>query len=263
MKATSISSSWPSRTSRLAGLMSRWASPASHSLRMIRQAVVDHLVGDLGLAELDRAGEELGDQQVLPFGGELDHAVGSGAGQAGVAAQPQGVVLLLDQPADGVERLLVLQPPVEQLPAELVPAVGAQVAAGVQLAEQLSGRVALDGDAQWGGAGRAGQAEGRDLGDGQAELVLQPVADGGSPPAGDVQVGGPAAAVADREDLVGGEQAEQGERDGDPDGGADQHVGRGLGAQRDTSQPGQRHHPGRHPACPAAASGPRAPACTR
>ena len=34
-KATSISIMRPSRTSRLAGLMSRWASPASHSLRMM------------------------------------------------------------------------------------------------------------------------------------------------------------------------------------------------------------------------------------
>ena len=56
---------------------------------------------------------------------------------------------------------------------------------------------------------------------------------------------GPAPSVADREDLVGGEPAEQGERDGDADGRPDQHVGRGS-APSAMSQPGQRHHPGRH-----------------
>ena len=127
--------------------------------------------------------------------------------------------------------------------------------AGVQLAEQLSGRVPLDGDPQRGGAGRAREPERLDLGDGQAELVLQPgrIA---APGAGDVQVGGAAAAVADREDLVGGEQAEQGERDGDPDGRTDQDVGRGLGTKRDASQPGQCHHP----SCRQLA--PLPPACT-
>ena len=50
------------------------------------------------------------------------------------------------------------------LAGELVPAVGPQVAAGVQLAEQLPGRVALDRDPQRDRAGRAGQPERRDLG---------------------------------------------------------------------------------------------------
>ena len=45
------------------------------------EAVVDDLVVDLGLAELGGAVEELGDQQVLAFGGELDHPVGSGVGR--------------------------------------------------------------------------------------------------------------------------------------------------------------------------------------
>jgi hypothetical protein len=92
--------------------MSRWARPASHSLRMM-EAVVDHPLVDLRVAELGGAGEELGDQQVLAFGGELDHAVGSGGGQAGVAAQPQGVVLLLDEAPHGVEGLFVLEASVE------------------------------------------------------------------------------------------------------------------------------------------------------
>jgi hypothetical protein len=117
------------------------------------EAVVDHPVVDLGLAELDGLDEELGDQQVLTFRGELDHAVGPWRGQPGQVQLLQGVVLLLDQPAHGVERLLVLQAPIQQLPAQLVPAVGPQVAAGVQLAEQPGVGVALDGDAQRGRAG--------------------------------------------------------------------------------------------------------------
>jgi hypothetical protein len=44
------------------------------------QTVVDHRVGDLGFAQLDGAGEELGDQQVLPLGGQLDKPNGVGLG---------------------------------------------------------------------------------------------------------------------------------------------------------------------------------------
>ena len=153
------------------------------------QAVVDHLGVDLGLAQLGGAVEELGDQQVLPLGGELDEPERGRAGQPGPLHQRQRVVLLLDQPADGVERLLVLQPAVQQLPAQLVPAVRAQVAAGVQLAEQVGGRVALDGDAQRGGAGRAGQPERLDLLDEEAELLFEAPPDRRPSWAADIQVG--------------------------------------------------------------------------
>ena len=44
------------------------------------QPVVDHLVVDLGLAQLGGAGEELGDQQVLPLRGQLHDPVGPGEG---------------------------------------------------------------------------------------------------------------------------------------------------------------------------------------
>ena len=103
------------------------------------EALVDDRLVHLGLAELLGLVEELEGDQVLALGGELDDPVGPRRGQAGVAEQPQGIVLLLDQPADGVEGLLVLEAAVQQLPAELVPAVRAQVAAGVQLAEQDRG----------------------------------------------------------------------------------------------------------------------------
>ena len=162
-KATSMSRMRPSRTIRLAGLMSRWARPASHSIRMRWSASSMSASSTIGVAELDRAVEELGHQQVLPLGRELDEAVRLGAGHAGVADDAQRVVLLLHQPTHGVERLLVLQPPVQQLPTELVPAVRAQVGARVELAEQVRRRRALHPEAQRRRAGRAAQPERLDL----------------------------------------------------------------------------------------------------
>ena len=110
-----------------------------------QQALVDHRLVHLGLADLDSAPvEELGDQQVLPLRGDLHDAVRLRHRQPGRLHQPQHVVLVLDQPADRVERLLVLQPAVEQGAAELVPAVRAQVGDRVELREQVRVRVALD-----------------------------------------------------------------------------------------------------------------------
>ena len=211
------------------------------------QAVVDHAIGDLGLAQLHRPVEELGDQQVLPFGGELHEPERGRAGQPGPLHQRQRVVLLLDQPPHAVERLLVLQPAVQQLPAQLVPPVRAQMALGVQLAEQLPGRVALDGDPQRRGAGRAGQAERLDVLDDQAELVSQGTPDRLAAGPADVQVGAAASPVGDRVDLVGGEAAKQQQRDRHPDTHADQHVGGGFDAQRDPGHADQRDHRGHQP----------------
>ena len=45
-------STWPSRTSRLAGLMSRWARPASHSWRTTARPWSITVVVDLGVADL-------------------------------------------------------------------------------------------------------------------------------------------------------------------------------------------------------------------
>ena len=94
-KNASTSSTLPSRTMRLPGLMSRWARPASHSFRIEQQPLVDDLVGDLGLADLRRPVEELHDDQVLALGGDLDDAVRRGHRQFHVLHQAQGVVLVL------------------------------------------------------------------------------------------------------------------------------------------------------------------------
>ena len=103
------------------------------------QPLVDDRVVDVGLAEFGGAIEELEHDQVLPLGGELGDTVGLRAGQAGPLHQRQRVILLLHQPPDGAERLLILQPPVPQRPGELVGAVGAQMAARVELAEHIPG----------------------------------------------------------------------------------------------------------------------------
>ena len=122
----------------------------------------------------------------------------------------------------------VLQAAVQQLAAQLVPAVRAHVAAGVQLAEQDGVGVALDLDAQGGGAGRAGQPERLDFFHGQAQLILQRPPDRLAAGPADVQVGAAATVVADGEDLVGGEPAEGEQWDGHPDGRGHEHVAGGV-----------------------------------
>ena len=73
--ATSMSSRCPSRTSRFAGLMSRCASPASQSLRT--SARPSSMISSSTSASpiSVRTVEELGDEQVLARGRELDDAV--------------------------------------------------------------------------------------------------------------------------------------------------------------------------------------------
>ena len=246
-KATSISMHAALADQQVGRLDVAVGQPGVPQLADDAEPVVDHLLVDLGLAELGGAGEELGDQQVLPLGGQLHEPERGRAGKAGPMHQRQRVVLLLDQAADGVERLLVLQPAVQQLPAQLVPAVRAQVAEGVQLAEELGRGIAGHGDPQGGGAGRAGEAERLDLGDLQPELVLEPAPDGLAAGPADVQVGAAAPPVADREDLVGREPAVGQQRDGDPEGRPDDHVGGAVGAKGHPAEGGQRdqrrHHP--------------------
>ena len=85
--ATSIKKTFPSRASRLEGLTSRWAMPAVHSLRMMDRA--SRIVARLTSASrISFPGEELGHQQVLPLGGELDEPAGGGGRNAHVGHQP-------------------------------------------------------------------------------------------------------------------------------------------------------------------------------
>ena len=179
-KHTSISSSSPERTMRLPGLMSRWAIPASRSLRIISQPLVDDRVVDLGLADLDRIFEELGDQQVLSLGRDLHDAVGRAVRTPASCTQAQRIVLVFGQPLHRLERGLVFQGAVQDGPAQLVPAVGAHVALGVELGEHELLRAARDPQPQRGRPGGGLQADRLDLGHVQPELVGHGPA--GSPP---------------------------------------------------------------------------------
>ena len=231
-KATSISSMRPSRTSRLAGLTSRWARPASHSLRMMPEAVVDHRLVDLGLAQLHRAVEELGDQQVLAVGGQLDEPVGPRAwaarpggacagrsppagpagGRCGTASRPPagrtaapGPACTSGPSAGGCGRTACRTGPCRGSPLTLI-------RSGVEPADPASpnGLTSSISRPSWSA---------------RARRMACPRA----PPTSRWAVAAPP--VADREDLVGGEPAEGQQRDGHPDGRPDQHVAGGVDAQ--------------------------------
>ena len=238
-KATSISSSSPERTIRLPGLMSRWAIPASHSLRISSSPWSITVVVDVGLADFDGAGMELGDQHVLTLGRDLHDAVGLGRADPDVLQQAQGVVLVGDQAPHGLEGRLVLQGAVQDGPPQLVPAVGADVALGVQLGEQVLVRAALDPQPQRRRAGRRLQADRLDLEHGQPELVAHGLPDRLAPPAGHIDVRGAAAPVRDGEHLVRGEEAERGDRDRHRERHAEQHVAGVIDAQ---VQAGETEH---------------------
>ena len=114
------------------------------------QPLVDHFVADVGVADLDGALEELGDDQVLTLRSDLHDPVRPGRADSGVAQQPQRVVLVFGQPPHGLERMLVLQRAVEDGPPQFVRAVGADVALGVQLGEDVFVRGAVDAQPQRG-----------------------------------------------------------------------------------------------------------------
>ena len=238
-KATSISSSSPERTIRLPGLMSRWAIPASHIVRISSSPWSITVVVDVGLADFDGAGMEFGDQHVLALGGDLHDAVRPGRADPDVLQQAQGVVLVRDQAPHRLERRLVLQGAVQDGPPQLVPAVGADVALGVQLGEQELIRAALDPQPQRRGAGGRLQADRLDLGHREPELVAHGLADRLPPPAGHVHVRGPAAPVGDGEHLVRGEVPERGDRDRHGERDAEQHIAGVIEAQ---VQAGEAEH---------------------
>src|SRR3954447_26374454 len=99
------------------------------------------------------------------------------------------------------------------------------MALGVQLAEEHSRRIPAYADPQRSGPGRAGQAERSDLVDGQAQLAPQRPPDRLAAGAADVEMGGAAAPVADREDLVGREPTEAEEWNAHPEHDPHEHVG--------------------------------------
>jgi hypothetical protein len=114
----------------------------------------------------------------------------------------------------------------------------------VQLGEQVGLGIALDRDPQRGGAARALEVERLDRYRDHAELLLQRAHDRVVPGPGDVEVGGAAATVADREHLVRDEYSERGERDGHPDHDREQHVERSLLGEVEAGERGDDEQPG-------------------
>ena len=73
-KATSMSTSWPSVDHQVGRLDVAVGEAGVPQPADERQALVDDVVVDLGVADLLGAVEELGDEQVLALGGQLDDA---------------------------------------------------------------------------------------------------------------------------------------------------------------------------------------------
>ena len=139
--------------------------------------------------------------------------------------------------------MLVFQRAVEDGPPQLVPAIGADVALGVQLGEDVLVRPPFDAQPQRRRAGRRLQADRLDLEHGQPELVVYGQPDRVAAPAADIDVSGPAPAVDDREDLVRGEVAERRDRYRDPERDAEEHV---VGVIDGQVQPGQAERRDQH-----------------
>ena len=197
-KATSMTARWPSRTSRLAGLMSRWARPASHSRRTICQALVDDGVVDLGVADLLRAVEELGDEQVLALRRELDDAhrlQRSGCRRRASAAACSPRTRRAGAPTGTAPR------PRGGRRGSCARACtsGRSARGSSRRASRRGGGRSRGGEAQRRRAARPGERERLDVDDAQAELLLDGAADGLATPPADVEVGRLAPAVADRE----------------------------------------------------------------
>ena len=229
--ATSIRIRWPSDTSRLAGLMSRCATPASQRRRtsprpssMIASSTTASVISC-------EPSKNCGEEQVLPLGGELDDPTGRGGRDAEVLQEPEGVVLVLDEPSDRLEGGLVLEAPVEDRPSELVPAVRPDVVHGIELPEQVRVGVTRHPDPERRRAAGSGQADGFDVDDREAELVLDGAPQRLAPPAPHIEVGGLPASVRDREDIVRGEEPEGVQQDRHGEGHADNYVERMLHAQ--------------------------------
>ena len=142
-----------------------------------------------------------------------------------------------------MERRLVLEPSVEHRAAELVPAVRAHVALRVELREDrpLVSVLVRHGELQRGRAAGALEPDRLDVVHREPELVLQRDPDRLAATSGDVEVRRLAVrAVADREQVVGGEGAERGQRDRDPDDRTEHDVGEVVDAEVDPQHAGDR-----------------------
>ncbi len=190
-------------------------------------------------ATCSRSGVEPGDQHVLPLGRDLHDAVRPGRADPDVLQQAQGVVLVGDQAPHRLDRRFVFQGAVQDGPPQLVPAVGADVALGIELGEHELIRAALDPQPQRCRASRRLEADRLDLGHREPELVADGLADRLPSPAGHIDVRGAAAPVCDGKHLVRGEEPERRDRDRHGERHGEQHITRVIDTQ---VQAGQTEH---------------------
>ena len=217
-KAVSMSSTCPSCTIRLAGLMSRCASPASHS-RRTSMSPWSMMSSSTSASPISIAPSKNSvTSRYSRSGVSSTIPDGAAVGMPAVAQEPQGVVLVLHQPADRLERRLVLEPAVEDGAAR-------------------SCTSGPPGRGSWRRASRTGSVSGSPATRSRSgveppeparptgfmsttvtpELVLHGAPDGLASTPADVEVRGLALPVGDREDLVRGEEPEgvDGERHGE------------------------------------------------
>ena len=193
------------------------------------ETLLDHVVGDVDVADLDGVVEELHHDHVLPLRRDLDDPVRLRGRETLVVHEAERVVLVLDEPADRSERRLVLERPVQDRPPELVPAVGADVVLRVQLGEQVPAVLVLGrghGHPERRRASRALQPDRFDRDDVQAELVLHRADDRLAAASADVEVRGLPAPVRDGEDVVRREPSERRQPGGDAEDRAEAGAGR-------------------------------------
>ena len=229
-----------------AGLMFAVGEAGVPELAHDGQRLVDHVVVDLGHTELLGAVEELGDEQVLALGSELDDAVRRGRRDAGVAEHPGRVVLVLDEAAHALERPFVLQAAVQDRAAELVPAVGPHMAHRIELPEEVSIRGAGDLQPQRRRTTGTLEADRLDVDDGQAHLLVHGAADRHPPRTADVEMGRLAAPVRHRERLVGREPSKGVDEDGHGERHAECRVEGVVDPEVDAGGSEDRDHAGGH-----------------
>jgi hypothetical protein len=135
---------------------------------------------------------------------------------AAIAEEPQSVVFALDQPANGRKASLVLEAPIEDLPAQLVPPVRPDVVHGEELREQVSLGLVGHPQPQRGRTARPFQPDRPGLEDRQSELVVHGRSNRIASLATDVQMRGLAGPIGDEYDVIRREQAEPRKGNGYP-----------------------------------------------
>ena len=180
------------------------------------ERIIDDLVGHVDIAHFLRVLQELGDDEVFALRRQLDEPIGLGRRQPCILELEQDVILVFDESPHRSEANLVLERAVEHGASHLVPAIRPQVGLGVQLAEDVGGRVSFALDTDRCRASRARQAEWLYRHHLDAKLILQGMANRLAAPSGHIQMCAPAPPVGNGEDRFGSDQLEDHNPDGRP-----------------------------------------------